>query len=140
MFDNGPGVSGESDAWGGSSPGILYDKVIIVIFDTVIVADTIRTYFHDTIEVVDTIYITKDLSSGIKVAPENALNIVIKYYEITANLLFQEAEIYDLNGRFLLQAYNTFSIPALTFSPGYYILKAKLNVKWILIKFLEYEQ
>ena len=140
VIDNGLGVAGEIDAWGGSLPGVFYDTVSIEIFDTITVADTVRTYFYDTIKVIDTIYITKDLSSGINAAPENALNIIIKYNEITANFLFQEAEIYDLNGRLLLQVYNTSSIPVLTFSPGYYILKAKLNYRWIQTKFLKYEQ
>lgn len=74
------------------------------------------------------------------IAPDNTLNIVIKYNEITANFIFQEAEIYDLNGRLLLQVYNTSSIPILTFSSGYYILRARLNNEWIQTKFMKYGQ
>jgi hypothetical protein len=140
ILDNGLGVSGKIEAWGGSLPGVIYDTVRIEIFDTVTVADTIRAYLYDTITVTDTIYIIKDLSSGINIAPDNSLNIVIKYNEITANFIFQEAEIYDLNGRLLLKVYDTSSIPILTFNQGYYILKARLNNKWIQTKFMKYGQ
>jgi len=137
IIDNGMGVSGNIEAYEGNIPGIVYDTIKTILIDTITIYDTIKLEVCDT-SLIETIYITQDLTTGTNIAPEGAMNIVVKLYEITANFMFDEAAIYDMNGKLMLQVSSTSSISIAELNAGIYILKATVNNQPIELKFIKY--
>ena len=139
VFDNGMGVAGSIQAYDGIIPGLEHDTLVTIVYDTVeihfTIVDTIRVY--DTITISDTIYVAKEQGSGMDDLPPDALKMIIRTDEIIASFVFDDAEVYDLNGKLLIKVFNTNTIPMPGLSPGIYILKARVNNRHFQTRFMK---
>ncbi len=137
VIDNGLGIAGSKPAYEGSIPGFVYDTLTYIVYDTVelyiAILDTVR--YYDTIRVSDTIYVTRDFESSMDELPPEALKMVVRNDEITANFVFDDAEVYNLTGQLMIKVINTNTIPIPGILPGIYILKARVNNRLFQTKF-----
>ncbi|MBL7113082.1 MAG: T9SS type A sorting domain-containing protein [Bacteroidales bacterium] len=139
VFDNGLGIAGSKPAYSGTIPGYVFDTLHYLVYDTVelyfTIIDTVR--YYDTIHISDTIYVAKDIGSGVDNLPPEALKMIVRADEITANFIFEDAEVYDLTGLLMIKVVNTNTIPIPGLLPGIYILKARINNRIFQTKFLK---